>query len=336
MRTFLKTSVLLAPDYEDEEIRLRETRVPLTLRLLGGRDQAVAEARVGLHKPSGDPIIAKLTFPYVTDILRERIETCANDHSTDLSPELVLSRGERPFAALRPHTLPDNALHLDAARQTLRSAHDSVWDSAAEQGIRISKSIGLGPYADKHIVYRDGCVSHIFDERFDDFDRCETQPFTSKYLNVVAANPPVAGVGGDQYMNVRHSTGDRYPATDINGHHLGASSSWITFWAFCVSGGTTSATRPICCYYRAGVANGHVCNATVVHSGLIYGCHSLVVPVGGPQPNADVSHARTGPNRPTVYIVAACNNSNSYLNTNTFIVQTATSVVEVWDYYYWD
>jgi len=337
MRTFLKTEIPLAPEYEDAELHLWPTKSMLTLRMLGGLDTAVTQAPVGIHKPTGERITARLEFTFRTDIPQNRIEINANGYRPELSTEIILLCGQQKMVSLRLYTDDCNTPLLAALQETMIDAQNDIRGAALDCGISVGQKFALGPYEDKYFVLRNGRISHIFDPEYDDFDACETSPITSHYHQVVNL------AAGETYVNVIGSSGDRYPATVIGGHTLNAGSNWMNFWSFCVSAGTTTDNRPACCYYNAallpnaaGLVNGHRCNAIAPHSN-ISGNHSLrMIRLNPLQPPAwpiqNVARRVAGVSN--VYIIAACANSNHRPN-NSFIVQVPTQAVQLRDYYLW-
>lgn len=341
MLTFLKTEVMLTPDYEDEEIKLCATKAPATLRLFGGPDQAIVEGAVGRHKSTGETIIARMEISYYTDIPGHRIDLCGNDPVPGLSAQAVWYCPKQEIHRACLYLDQPNGQHplrQAAMQKSLQAMHHSISDAALAAGITVGRRNQLGPYEDRHFVLRGDRISHLFDPMCDDFDTCKTIPVNSSYHSVVTFP------SGTIMINVIGSSGDQYPDTslpDLYGHMqtLQRGRNWMNFWSFCTRPDRATNERPACGYYAprmrpdaSGLVNGHHCNATQANAS-ISGNHSLEV-IGGVWPVQEVPKRIPGVPNPDVFIIAACASSNHHPN-NSFIMQVRATAVKLQNYYIW-
>jgi hypothetical protein len=284
---FIRIKIPLAPNYNDDKIRLCETQGELNLQLFSGEREAVAESDVGILKSTGERLIARVVFRYKYNSVKNEIEIYNNNFESDKSTGFTLTtQSGKVLGEFRAcHEYKDflkagnNAgftLHKDhfqALRNSLRRIHRTAEGSFLENrvGVLVHNQFPK-ELENKRAVYRNGVLSHVFDPEHDDeslfLDKyCTTAPLKSAvpgtsrlwvtgtpFLNVEGSGSPIP--------NARRGSDEPYWSGPFTNpyiyRNISRNTSWLNVWRLVVNRNLNPQGGLFC----SSAGFGHKCTTT--------------------------------------------------------------------------
>jgi hypothetical protein len=250
---FVRFNIPLAPDYEDDKIRLRETWGELNLRLFDGEREAVAESDAGILKSTGERLIARVVFKYKYNPVKNEIEICNNNFKSDKSTSFTLTtQSGKVLGEFRAcHEWEDflkagnnagftlHEGHFHALQDSLHGIHKTVEGSLLENrvGVLVHNQFPK-ELEDKLAVYRHGVLSHVFDPKHDDESIFLDKSFTTAPIKSAVPGTTETWKQRDAFLNVIGSTGDNPywsgDCKDPRAAHITNGTTWRDVWSWVV------------------------------------------------------------------------------------------------------